>query len=95
MSEQWGKIVQVMGPVVDVEFPEGHIPAIYNALKLFYSFDLVIITLSWGFSQVQIIRAFRIFRAFRLITRIKVLKNLVLGRSCACVLAFSCQFSQM
>ena len=34
MSEQWGKIVQVMGPVVDVEFPEGHIPAIYNALKL-------------------------------------------------------------
>jgi F-type H+-transporting ATPase subunit beta len=23
-----------MGPVVDVEFPEGHLPAIYNALKL-------------------------------------------------------------
>src|SRR5688572_8858767 len=29
-----GKIIQVMGPVVDVEFPEGHLPAIYNALKL-------------------------------------------------------------
>lgn len=29
-----GKVVQVMGPVVDVEFPEGKIPAIYNALKL-------------------------------------------------------------
>ena len=43
-------------------------------------FDLVIITLSWAFAQVQIIRAFRIFRAFRLITRIKVLKNLVLGK---------------
>jgi F-type H+-transporting ATPase subunit beta len=28
-----GKIVQVTGPVVDVEFPEGHLPAIYNALK--------------------------------------------------------------
>lgn len=28
-----GKIVQVMGPVVDVEFSEGHLPAIYNALK--------------------------------------------------------------
>jgi len=28
-----GKIVQVMGPVVDVEFPEGKLPAIYNALK--------------------------------------------------------------
>ena len=42
-------------------------------------FDLIIITLSWAFASVQIIRAFRIFRAFRLITRIKVLKNLVLG----------------
>ncbi len=29
-----GKIVQVMGPVVDVEFPEGNLPPIYNALKL-------------------------------------------------------------
>jgi F-type H+-transporting ATPase subunit beta len=29
-----GKIVQVMGPVVDVEFPQGKLPAIYNALQL-------------------------------------------------------------
>jgi F-type H+-transporting ATPase subunit beta len=29
-----GKIVQVMGPVVDVEFPQGKLPAIYNALTL-------------------------------------------------------------
>jgi F-type H+-transporting ATPase subunit beta len=29
-----GKVVQVTGPVVDVEFPEGQLPAIYNALKL-------------------------------------------------------------
>ena len=42
-------------------------------------FDTIIIIMSWSFSQVQIIRAFRIFRAFRLITRIKVLKNLVLA----------------
>src|SRR5262247_4316614 len=27
-----GKIVQVIGPVVDVEFEPGHLPAIYNAL---------------------------------------------------------------
>lgn len=33
MSNQLGKIVQVMGPVVDVEFPDGGIPSIYNALK--------------------------------------------------------------
>ena len=42
-------------------------------------FDLVIILTSWSFASVQIIRAFRIFRALRLITRIEVMKNLVLG----------------
>lgn len=30
----YGKIVQVIGPTVDVEFSEGHLPAIYNALKI-------------------------------------------------------------
>ena len=29
-----GKIVQVTGPVVDVEFPTDRLPEIYNALKL-------------------------------------------------------------
>ena len=29
-----GQILQVFGPVVDVEFPEGHLPAIYNAITL-------------------------------------------------------------
>ncbi|HET6350462.1 MAG TPA: F0F1 ATP synthase subunit beta [Candidatus Krumholzibacteria bacterium] len=29
-----GKIVQVIGPTVDVEFASGHLPAIYNALKI-------------------------------------------------------------
>lgn len=29
-----GKIVQVIGPVVDVEFAEGKIPEIYNALNI-------------------------------------------------------------
>jgi Ion transport protein len=42
-------------------------------------FDLVIIITSWSFSTVQIIRAFRIFRALRLVTRIKIMKNLILG----------------
>ena len=43
------------------------------------TFDFIIITVSWSFSSVQIVRAFRIFRALRLITRIKVMKNLILG----------------
>lgn len=42
-------------------------------------FDLIIIVTSWSFSSVQIIRAFRIFRALRLVTRIKIMKDLLLG----------------
>jgi F-type H+-transporting ATPase subunit beta len=30
-----GRIVQVIGPVVDVEFEAGHLPDIYNALRVF------------------------------------------------------------
>jgi F-type H+-transporting ATPase subunit beta len=33
-----GKIVQVMGPVVDVAFPPGHLPQIYAALRVTNSF---------------------------------------------------------
>jgi F-type H+/Na+-transporting ATPase subunit beta len=29
-----GKVVQVIGPVVDVEFEENHLPAIYNAVRI-------------------------------------------------------------
>ncbi|MBE9527981.1 MAG: F0F1 ATP synthase subunit beta [Proteobacteria bacterium] len=35
MSEQnIGRITQVIGPVLDIEFPPGKLPAIYNALKV-------------------------------------------------------------
>ena len=34
-----GKIIQVMGPVVDVEFESGHLPNIYNALEVNYEAD--------------------------------------------------------
>jgi F-type H+-transporting ATPase subunit beta len=33
MSNTNGKIVQVMGPVVDVEFPPGMLPELYTALR--------------------------------------------------------------
>ena len=29
-----GTVIQVIGPVVDVEFPEGTLPTIYNALTI-------------------------------------------------------------
>ena len=56
---------------------------IYHGWRLildgWLDFDLIIIVTSWTFSSVQIIRAFRIFRALRLVTRIKIMKNLILG----------------
>src|SRR5438552_9800969 len=32
-----GKIVQIIGPVVDVEFPQDKLPGIYNALTVEYT----------------------------------------------------------
>jgi F-type H+-transporting ATPase subunit beta len=29
-----GKVIQVIGPVVDVEFESGHLPSIYNAIRI-------------------------------------------------------------
>jgi len=29
-----GKVVQVAGPAVDCEFPEGHIPLVYTAIRI-------------------------------------------------------------
>ena len=33
-TKSTGKIVQVIGPTVDVEFPSGQLPSIYNAIKI-------------------------------------------------------------
>jgi F-type H+-transporting ATPase subunit beta len=33
-AQQKGRIVQIIGPVLDVEFESGHLPAIYNALEI-------------------------------------------------------------
>ena len=35
MAEQkTGKVIQIIGPAVDIEFEEGHLPAIYNAIRI-------------------------------------------------------------
>ena len=34
MSENMGIIRQVMGPVIDVEFSNGKLPSLYNALRV-------------------------------------------------------------
>src|SRR5213593_4328690 len=33
-EERTGKVIQVIGPAVDIEFEEGHLPAIYNAIRI-------------------------------------------------------------
>lgn len=45
----------------------------------FLVFDLLIVVMSWALEGAQVFRAFRILRAVRLITRIDLLKNLVLA----------------
>jgi F-type H+-transporting ATPase subunit beta len=34
MAEHKGKIVQIVGPVIDVEFPDGRLPELYHALLI-------------------------------------------------------------
>ena len=29
-----GRVVQVIGPVLDIQFEDGHLPAIYNAVRV-------------------------------------------------------------
>src|ERR1044071_2187671 len=33
-TQQIGKVGQIIGPAVDIEFAEGHLPAIYNAIRV-------------------------------------------------------------
>jgi F-type H+/Na+-transporting ATPase subunit beta len=33
-NQNIGKVIEVIGPVVDVEFPEGQLPPIYNAIEI-------------------------------------------------------------
>src|SRR5437867_1410427 len=33
-EEKAGKVIQIIGPAVDIEFEEGHLPAIYNAIRI-------------------------------------------------------------
>ena len=40
-----GKILQVIGPVVDIVFPEGQVPQILNAIKIEYAENKIDLTL--------------------------------------------------
>ena len=39
MAEVSGKIIQVIGPVVDIEFEEGHLPEIYSKCAYLWKYQ--------------------------------------------------------
>jgi len=56
---------------------------IYHGVGMFADgwllFDFLIVVMSWSMESLQIVRSFRIFRAFRLVTRLSVLRNLIMA----------------
>ncbi|HOD40801.1 MAG TPA: F0F1 ATP synthase subunit beta [Candidatus Wallbacteria bacterium] len=44
MKMKEGKIVQIIGPTLDVEFDEDHLPEIYNAIEVPYEAEKTVIT---------------------------------------------------
>lgn len=49
-----GKISQVVGVVVDVEFPEGHLPAIFNALKVKINDTEIVLEVAQHLSETSV-----------------------------------------
>jgi len=43
MTEYKGKIVQIIGPVVDIRFEAGHLPQIYNAIKIDHQDETLVV----------------------------------------------------
>ncbi|MFN2290719.1 MAG: F0F1 ATP synthase subunit beta, partial [Anaerolineae bacterium] len=41
--ESRGRVVQVMGPVVDIEFPDGELPQIYDAVEILSNGDRLVV----------------------------------------------------
>lgn len=80
MAEAFDTVDMVFLTIFTVEL---FLQFVYHGWRLLLDgwlvFDLIIILTSWTFDSVQIIRAFRIFRALRLVTRIKIMKNLIMG----------------
>ena len=42
MSKNIGKVIQIIGPVVDIEFSNGYLPALYNAIEIPFQDKVVV-----------------------------------------------------
>lgn len=49
-----GKITQIVGVVIDAEFPEGQLPAIYNALELTHNDKTIVFEVAQHLSETSI-----------------------------------------
>ena len=62
---------------------ESAMQLLYHGYKIyedgFLLFDLIIVIMSWSLEGSQVVRAFRILGALRLITRIRVMRQLILA----------------
>ena len=49
-----GKVVQIVGVVVDVEFEKGHLPAIYNALTIAHDGKTITLEVAQHLSETSV-----------------------------------------
>lgn len=52
-KQQGGKIIQIMGPVIDVLFPEGKLPAVYNALEVKFENKILVLEVEHHLSTTE------------------------------------------
>eukprot|EP00986_Skeletonema_menzelii_P016576 scaffold15059_cov146-Skeletonema_menzelii.AAC.16 len=81
---------QLMSTFDKVDFVILIVFTIESAMNLFYEgkrfvrdgwlvFDLLIVTISWIATEVKSLQVFRIFRAFRFLTKVQMLRNVVVA----------------
>ena len=84
-NEEVMKIFEYIDMVILVIFTiESILQFVFNGIRRFFKdgwlvFDLIIVIVSWISLEVEELKAFRVFRAFRFVTRISMLRNIVVA----------------
>lgn len=84
-NEEVMKTFEYIDMVILVIFTiESILQFIFNGIRRFFKdgwlvFDLIIVIVSWISLEVEELKAFRVFRAFRFVTRISMLRNIVVA----------------
>ena len=84
-NEEIMKTFEYIDMVILVIFTiESILQFVFNGFRRFFRdgwlvFDLIIVIVSWISIEVEELKAFRVFRAFRFVTRISMLRNIVVA----------------